>query len=194
MLTSQEGQRPGAQMERWLPSLCSPSTQRLSASEEAGVYQRYTQLCCPSVCTAQGGLALKLLRPGHRSPPARPTPPPEPQLPGVRWRCGRAGGGGHDFGEGGCERLQEQQFRCGRSTGTVLGGVGLERKKGLLWLLTTASTEFSLIIRPTLCSIQSSCLGEMGPAEPALPRENVAPGVGNLASLTVGPGPSVSCS
>lgn len=82
MLTSQEGQRPGAQTERWLPSLGSPSTQLLSAGAKAGVYQRYTQLCCPSVCTAQGGLALKLRRPGNRSPPAHPPPLQNPSSQG----------------------------------------------------------------------------------------------------------------
>lgn len=70
MLTSQEKLRPGVQMEGWPPSLCILSTQCLSAGEEAGVYQRYTQLCCPSVSTAQGDLALKQRRPGNLSPPA----------------------------------------------------------------------------------------------------------------------------
>lgn len=70
MLTSQEKLRPGVQMEGCPPSLCIPSTQRLSAGEEAGVYQRCTQLCCPSVSAAQGDLALKQRRPGNRSPPA----------------------------------------------------------------------------------------------------------------------------
>lgn len=36
MLTSQEKLRPGVQMEGCPPSLCIPSTQRLSAGEEAG--------------------------------------------------------------------------------------------------------------------------------------------------------------
>lgn len=72
MLASQEEPRPGEQMRGWPPSLCVPSTQGLSAAEEAGVYQRYTQLCCPSVSAAQGDLALKRRRPGNRSPmPAR---------------------------------------------------------------------------------------------------------------------------
>lgn len=71
-------------------------------------------------------------------------------------------------------------------------GAGPERRKGQLWLLTAASLELRLITRPTLCSVQSSCLGQVGPAEPALPRETLVSGAGNPASLTVGPGPSVS--
>lgn len=88
MLTSQEEQRPGVPMEGWPPSLCIPSTQRLSAGEEAGVYQRYTQLCCPSISAALGDLALKLRSQAihHRLP----APPYRPMLPGVGWR--RQGG------------------------------------------------------------------------------------------------------
>lgn len=72
MLTTREEPRPGVQVGGWLPSLCVPSTQGLSAGEEAGVYQCYTQLCCPSVSAAQRDLALKRRRPGNRSPmPAR---------------------------------------------------------------------------------------------------------------------------
>lgn len=183
MLTSQEEQRPGVQMQRWLPSLCSPPT---SAYLPRGGQSLSTlhSIMLPICLHSSGGPGTGDAKAGSRSLPARPPFPPEPQLPGVGWRPRFGVGGGRDFGEGGCERLQEQQFRCGRSTGTVLGA-GPERRKGQLWLLTTASPELSLIIRSTLCSIQSSCLGVVGPAEPALPREHMAPGVGKLASLTV---------
>lgn len=67
----------------WPPSSpCVPSTQGLSAGEEAGVYQRYTQLCCPSVSAAQGDLALKR-RPGNRSPRCLPASPSRPSTQGV---------------------------------------------------------------------------------------------------------------
>lgn len=109
MLTSQEEQRPGAQMEGWPPSLCIPSTQRLSAGEEAGVYQRYTQLCCPSISAALGDLALKLR--GQAIHHRLPAPPYRPLAP----RAGVEVPGRGEEGGGGQQRLEEQQFRCGRA-------------------------------------------------------------------------------
>lgn len=107
----------------------------------------------------RGGLALKLGRPGNRSPPAHPPLPPEPQLPGVGWR--RQGG----------KISGREAVRGWRSSNLIVAGAegllgqeaGPEKRKGQFWLLTTASPELSLIIRPILCSIQSSCLGEVGP-------------------------------
>lgn len=79
-------------MRRWRAAFLRPhpSHPRLSAAEEAGVYQRYTQLCCPSVSAAQGDLAPKQPRPGDRSPSA--VLPADPQLPGAG-RGTRRGGG-----------------------------------------------------------------------------------------------------
>lgn len=89
MLTSQEEPKPGVQTGRGAAGLPPPPAslppRGLSAGEEAGVYQRYTQLCCPSVSAAQGDLALKR-RPGNRSPRCLPASPSRPSTQG--------GGGG----------------------------------------------------------------------------------------------------
>lgn len=53
LFTFQGNWRPHVQMEAGLPPSAAPA-QCLSAAKEAGVYQCYTQLCCPSVSTAQG--------------------------------------------------------------------------------------------------------------------------------------------
>lgn len=144
MLTSQEEQGPGVQMEGWLPCLCLPSTQRLSAGEEARVYQRYTQLCCPSVCAAQGDLALKLRRPADRSPPA--TPPSRTQAP----KGGaKAPGRGEDREEGSQRGWRSSHLDVAGAQGLCWGWSRRERK-GQLWLLTAASPELSLIISSTL--------------------------------------------
>ena len=81
-------------MEGWPPSLCTPTTPRLTAGEEAGVYKRYTKLRCPSVSAAQGDLTLKQRSPGHRSPP--PLLLPDPWLQLRRLGGGRAGGKGRE--------------------------------------------------------------------------------------------------
>lgn len=58
LFTAQGNWRSHVQMEACLPPSAAPA-QRLSAAEEARVYQCYTQLCCPSVSTAQGDLVPK---------------------------------------------------------------------------------------------------------------------------------------
>lgn len=138
-------------MHRWgagTPSLCIPPTQHLSAGEEAGVYQRYAQLCCPSVSAAQGGPGTEAAKTRQSITCPPPAPPPGPSAPrgwaeGIREGGGVARRRGRDCIHQPPPHREEQDLTTGWSdwlgVGAREGGKGEGAAQALTRLLQNSS-------------------------------------------------------